>query len=62
MNKYRKGDKITSVQQLFDILNKNDYVYQFDRPKHPGWISSYQFRYVCQQIAKGNLFIAEKNR
>jgi hypothetical protein len=62
VNKYIKGEAITSLDQLYGLLSKNQYIFQGKRPKHHGWILSYQFRYICRQLELGNFYIAVENK
>jgi len=34
-NKFRKGEKITLLYDLVGLLMSNEWVYMYDRPKHP---------------------------
>lgn len=54
--KYRKGDKITSL----DELSKQEFVYFFNKITHSGWFLSWQFRLATRYIQRGWLYYAEK--
>lgn len=54
--KYRKGAKITSL----DELAKQDFVYFYDKITHAGWFMSWQFRLADQYIQRGCLYYAER--
>ena len=54
--KYRKGDKITSI----DELAKQEFVYFFDKITHNGWFGSWQFRLALRYIERGFLYYAER--
>ena len=54
--KYRKGAKITSL----DELAKQEFVYCFDKITHRGWFESWQFRLTQRDIERGCLYYAEK--
>lgn len=55
--KYRKGDKITSL----DELAKQEFVYFFDKITHHGWFKSWQFSLAERYIERGCLYYATKN-
>ena len=54
--KYRKGDQITSL----DELAKQELVYFFDKITHRGWFMSWQFRSLANYIERGCLYYAER--
>jgi hypothetical protein len=54
--KYRKGDKITSL----DELAKQEFIYVWDKITHVGWFASWQFRLASRYIERGCLYYAEK--
>ena len=54
--KYRKGDPITSL----DELSKQEFIYFFDKITHRGWFMSWQFRMAKQFIERGCLYYAER--
>ena len=54
--KYRKGEKITSL----DELAKQEFIYFFDKITHAGWFTSWQFRLAQKYIERGRLYYAEK--
>ena len=54
--KYRKGEKITSL----DELAKQEFIYFFDKITHAGWFMSWQFRLADKYIKRGLLYYAEK--
>lgn len=56
IRKYRKGDKITSL----DELSKQEFIYFFDRLIHNGWFMSWQYRLAQRYIRCGWLFYAVK--
>ena len=56
--KYRKGAKITSL----DELAKQEFVYFFDKITHVGWFSYWQFRLAARYIDRGWLYYAEKEK
>lgn len=55
--KYRKGEKITSL----DELAKQEFVYFFDKITHCGWFMSWQLRLAESYITRGFLYYAIKN-
>ena len=55
--KYRKGEKIASL----DELAKQEFVYFFDKITHRGWFKSWQFSLAERYIARGCLYYAIKN-
>lgn len=55
--KYRKGGKITSL----DELAKQEFVYIFDKITHRGWFGSWQFSLAKRYIDRGWLYYAVKN-
>lgn len=54
--KYRKGDKITSLDELV----KQEFVYVFDRINHIAWVKSWQVSLALRYIERGQLYYAEK--
>lgn len=54
--KYRKGAKITSL----DELAKQEFIYLSDKIFHAGWFSSWQFWLAKMYIDRGWLYYAEK--
>lgn len=54
--KYRKGDKITSL----DELAKQEFVYFCHKITHRGWFKSWQFRLAEAYIGRGMVFYAVK--
>lgn len=57
IRKYRKGDKITSL----DELSKQEFIYFHDKLTHCGWFMSWQYRLAQRYIQRGCLFYAVKN-
>ena len=55
--KYRKGEPITSL----DELAKQEFIYFFDKITHRGWFMSWQFSLAERYIKRGMLFYAIKN-
>ena len=55
--KYRKGEPITSL----DELAKQEFIYFFDKITHRGWFMSWQFSLAERYIKSGWLFYAIKN-
>ena len=54
--KYRKGNPITSL----DELSKQEFIYFYDKITHRGWFMSWQFRMAKSFIDRGVLYYAEK--
>ena len=54
--KYIKGEVITS----FDELLKQEFIYFHDKIYHNGWIKSWQFNMIINQLNKGCLYKAIK--
>lgn len=54
--KYRKGAKITSL----DELAKQEFIYINDKITHNGWFMSWQFALAARYIQRGALYYAEK--
>ena len=54
--KYRKGAKITSL----DELAKQNFVYCLDKITHQGWFDSWQFSLARRYIECGWLYYAER--
>jgi hypothetical protein len=54
--KYRKGEKITSL----DEMTKQEFIYFFDKITHRGWFMSWQTRLAHQYIKRGWLYYAVK--
>lgn len=55
--KYRKGGKITSLDELV----KQEFIYCYHKITHCGWFMSWPVNLAKQYIARGCLFYAEKN-
>lgn len=53
--KYRKGNKITSL----DELSKQEFIYFFDKITHRGWFMSWNLRLAYAYIERGLLYRAE---
>lgn len=56
MGKYRKGSRITCMEELV----KQDVVFFREKVLHRGFFQSWQIRYAIIQIERGTLFRAEK--
>lgn len=54
--KYRKGSKITSLDELV----KQEFIYCHDKITHAGWFRSWKLRLASQYIERGWLYYAEK--
>ena len=54
--KYRKGEKITSLDELV----KQEFVYFYDKITHIGWVCSWQLRLAHKYIIRGCLYYAER--
>ena len=54
--KYRKGEKITSL----DELAKQEFVYFCHKITHHGWFKSWQFRLAESYIRRGMVYYAVK--
>jgi hypothetical protein len=54
--KYRKGDKITSL----DELANQEWIYFYDKITHNGWFMSWQFGLAMRYIKRGCLYRAER--
>lgn len=54
--KYRKGGKITSL----DELAKQEFIYFFDKITHAGWFTSWQVRLAQRYVERGCLYYAER--
>ena len=54
--KYRKGEKITSLDELV----KQEFVYFYDKITHRGWFGSWQFRMTYQLLVRGCIYYAER--
>jgi len=52
--KYRKGGKITSL----DELAKQEFVYFFDKITHCGWFGNWQLKFAQRYIERGMLYYA----
>ena len=55
MGKYRKGSRITCIEELA----KQDVVFFRDKVLHRSFFQSWQMRYAIIQIAQGTLFHAD---
>lgn len=59
MNKYIKGKKIKSMEELLDIVEKKQCVYMsFDRVLNYAWVKQQKLSYLLDQIEKGNMYYA----
>lgn len=58
--KYRKGKKLTFEQASKDVLD-GKYVFFFDKPIHPGWVSSWSVRLLNGYCLRGYIFQAVMN-
>lgn len=56
MGKYKKGSRITCIEELV----KQDVVFFRDKVLHRSFFQSWQIHYAIVQIEKGVLFRAEK--
>ena len=56
MRKYRKGNPITSL----DELSKQEFIYFHDKITHRGWFMSWQFSMAGRLLERGCLYYAEK--
>lgn len=56
MGKYRKGSRITCMEELV----KQDVVFFREKVLHRSFFQSWQIRYAIIQIERGTLFRAEK--
>ena len=54
--KYRKGEKITSLDELV----KQEFVYFRDKITHIGWFCGWQLRLAHNYIIRGCLYYAER--
>ena len=62
MNKYIKGKKIKSMEELLDIVEKKQNVYMsFDRVLNYAWVKQQKLSYLLDQIEKGNMYYAVLN-
>ena len=52
--KYKKGEKITSLDELV----KQEFIYFYDRITHNGWFMSWQCRMARSLIERGVLYYA----
>lgn len=59
--KYKKGERITSPNDLQVELDAGRWVFLFDRPKHPGWIMSMRIKSVHYFLKRGDLAFAIEN-
>lgn len=59
--KYLKGDTITTIGDLTATLNWERYVFLWDKPKHPGWILSMQYRNILYLLGRSAFRFAIKN-
>ena len=55
--KYRKGEKITSLDELM----KQEFVFFFDKITNRGWFASWQMRLAKSYIVRGFLYKAERS-
>lgn len=55
--KYRKGEKITSLDELM----KQEFVYFYDKILNYGFFGSWQLRFAQLAIQNGKLFYAERS-
>lgn len=62
MNKYIKGKKIKSMEELLDIVEKKQNVYMsFNRVLNYAWVKQQKLSYLLDQIEEGNMYYAVLN-
>ena len=54
--KYKKGEQITSLDELY----KQDFIFHDNQVLHRGWFGAWQLRFTYNLMAKGYLYYAEK--
>ncbi len=50
VKKYRKGGHFKSLNELVLWIDLGHWVFMRNKPFHPGWVYSLQFRYVCRMF------------
>ena len=58
IHKFQKGKAIKTMADLSKLLDAGEWVYQFDRPKHHGWLISMSYRTLAYFVKMGALFRA----
>ncbi len=62
MNKYIRGKKIKSMEELLDIVEKKQNVYMsFDRVLNYAWVKQQKLSYLLDQIENGCIYYAVPN-
>jgi len=56
--KFKRGDKITSMGRVAEIIDSGGWIYWDHQPKHPSFIQSMVYRTVRIAIARGILWEA----
>ncbi len=51
--KYKPGRVIKSMNTLTSELTASKYVWMYNRPQHPGWVMSMQYRTVVLMVDRG---------
>ena len=59
--KFVKGGAIADIGELAGELDRLNYVYFWQRPCHPGWVGSMQFRTLVMLVGKGAFSYALPN-
>lgn len=60
--KYRPGRVIKDRSQLLNEIDAERYVYLFDRPCHPSWLASMQYRTLRMILRMRGFRFAKENR
>lgn len=60
--KFYKGNKILTIGHLCDLIEKGEWIYMRDIPKHHGFIRSMTLNTLIGLTKRGCLFKAKKNK
>lgn len=58
---FRKGRKLRSMEQVARAVEGNIYIFMHNKPQHPGWVGSMQYRTVLGLLRRGYLREALRN-
>lgn len=58
--KYKKGKRITSIQEFEKCITQDKFVYWGTKIYHAGWIGSFQYRFIRRLINSGWIYKAVK--
>ncbi len=60
--KFRVGKPFTSVTELIDAIQNDEWVYHNHKVLHPGWIGSWQLKTITRAVFDRRLYRAIRNQ